>query len=812
MVIMKRSSQQSSFQVKSPELLPWQIFCLFAVLGLFSFKYPWPSLSALAILCVFLMFKKTFQTTLGLCLLFFFVGLGLSWLHIHDSQAKIPEWMEKQEEVFFRASIESVQPKPNRRLQMIVCNGKYRTKSGRDGNLQGKIVWKWQDPVKWPSPGQTISGHVRIKPVWGSLNPGCWETSFYWNRQGVKYRIFSNKDKDNIQCQGRPSWSWRLRLKIRKAILDNTEQGHGQALLLALVMGDRFLLSYPVLDLVQRASLAHSLALSGLHLGFLVSIAWLLAWGLGRVRPSIYLVLPRQKIVILIAVPLILIYLWLGQARPSLVRASLMFFFWAWLFLYGRQNILLDGLFFALAAILILSPMAVFDLGLQLSLIAVAGIVCFCPVLIRGYWHILGYKFWSRCLFPVFALLTVSLVANIVLLPVTIWNFAQLNYHLYLNVIWLPILGWFVLPFGLFGSVLSLCPFLDPVSGCLLHVSTWTLDSFVSCLGFLSRHGVLEALFPLRPRWMECFGYWLLLILIFLYWPRFRAVPWLALAVGMGLLCAPSVTREIDSASQKIGLDLIDVGQGQSVLVKIPGGRRVLIDGGGSWNKDFDLGRYILSPYLTWSRSPKIDIVVLTHPDFDHLRGLYFVLDHYQVGQFVFNGHWPEGWDRQNLKRILSEQKIPVRIWQEGDVVNLGQELKLEVVHPAKDYRSKRDNDASLVLRLVYREEGLAILPGDIEISGIRACLADEKPLEADVLVLPHHGSDSSLSLDFYRQVDPKLALASCKRLNYFRFPDKSVENALKKLSIPLKTTARHGLISIKWRLPSLDMEVETMR
>ncbi len=809
---MKRSSQQTSLQVQTPEFLPWQIFCLFTILGLFSFKYPVPSFIALVLLSMFLIKKETFRTNIGLCLLLFIIGLGLTWLNLPDSKIDIPKWMENQEEVDLKAEIESVHPKPNHRLQMIVTKARYHCQDKTTGRLQGKVVWKWQDPEQWPSPGQTIVGTVKIKPVWGNLNPGCWDTVFYWHRQGVKYKIFSNKDKDNIRCQGQASWLWKLRLKIRKSILQNTEPGNGQALLLALIMGDRFLVSYSVLDLVRRASLAHSLALSGLHLGFLVFIAWLMAWGVGKIKPSIYLVMPRQKMVILIGIPLILIYLWLGQARPSLVRASLMFFFWAWLFLYGRQNVLLDGLFFALVIILILAPLSVFDLGLQLSLIAVSGIVCFCPVLIRGYWGIFGFSRWSQTLFPIFALLIVSLVANLVLLPVTVWNFAQWNYHLYLNLLWLPILGWIVLPFGLLGAGLSLCPFLGVVSNFFLHLSTWTLDAFVACLDFLSRHGALESIFPLRPSWMECFGYWLLLILIFLYRPRIRAVPWWGLVVGASLLCAPSVVREFDAAQKQVGLELIDVGQGQSVLLEIPGGKRILVDGGGSWNRDFDLGKYILSPYLTWSRSPEIEIVVLTHSDFDHLRGLYFILDNYQVGRFVFNGDWPEGWDKKNLKRILSKQGIPVVVREAGDIIDLGQGLKLEVLHPAKGSYVNNDNDNSLVLRLVYKEKGLALVPGDIEISGIRSCLAADIDLKAEVLVLPHHGSDSSLCPEFYRQVDPKLALASCKRLNYFGFPDKSVKRALHRMDIPLKTTARQGLIQVQWQMPSLEMEVETRR
>jgi competence protein ComEC len=809
---METSSQHAPFQDNFPDLLPWQVCLLFVLSGFYAFRFPVASAVALFLLISFVYHKETFRKYIVPCLFMFCLGFGLAWFYAPQEVDAIPDWMENHEDVLVKARVERVLPKPEHRLYIIVNEAQYTTKNGQTGILPGKIVWKWLDPCFWPCPGQTLLGTVRIKPVRGSLNPGCWDTVAYWGWQGVTYTIFSKGDKDRIRCQGEVSWLWKVRLQIRESIVSQTAPGQGQGLLLALIMGDRFLLSYPVLDLVRRASLAHSLALSGLHLGFLVSMAWICVWLLGAIKPSIYLRMPRQKLVVLISLPLILIYLWLGQAKPSLLRASLMFFFWGWLFLQGRQKFLWDGLFFALLIIFVFCPVSFFDLGLQLSVIAVAGIICFCPGLMHKYWDLFGASRWSSWIFPMYGLLLVSLVATLVLLPLTLWNFGQFNYRLYLNLLWLPVLGWVVLPCGLLGGLLSLLPVLKCVSAGLLSVATQTLNIFVVSLRFLESHCLLEPVLPLRPGWIACFGYWFVLILLFGYWPRIRSVSWWSLAVGFILVFAPVVMREVHLARNEVCLRLIDVGQGQSVLIETPGGRRILIDGGGSWNRDFDLGRFILSPYLTWNRRPSIATVVLSHPDFDHMRGLYYILDHYKVGSFVFNGVWPEGWDKQQLQTILGNENIPVVVWKAGERVDLGQGLTLEVVHPPRGYVAVKDNDASLVLRLIYQGHGLALIPGDIEMPGVKACLSKGSLLEADILVLPHHGSRSSLSAALYRRVDPKIVLASCKFLNYFRFPHKSVQNTLNELDIPLITTARHGLISVTWQLPSLEMEWETMR
>ncbi|MEF3695987.1 ComEC/Rec2 family competence protein, partial [Desulfolutivibrio sp.] len=192
----------------------------------------------------------------------------------------------------------------------------------------------------------------------------------------------------------------------------------GGAMLLALLTGDRSELTTTDMDLVRRASLAHALALSGMHVGYVAALGWLLAWIAGRIRPGIFLRLPRQKLAVLLAAPLVCGYVWLGGATPSLVRAALMFACFGFLILLDRPRILLDGLFLALALIVAASPLSVFDIRLQLSALAVAGLAVFWP---------LGMAVFARLPLPerlrptavwLFGVLWTSLAAETALLPV----------------------------------------------------------------------------------------------------------------------------------------------------------------------------------------------------------------------------------------------------------------------------------------------------------------------------------------------------------------------------------------------------------
>ncbi len=788
-------------------LLPWQVLLGFFVAGLVCARWPGPGLLAVALFGLLAVPIARSRPPQTLILLMFALGAGLAWNGVHSPQGGMPAWTLNPKTVQVRAVVEEVRPKPGSRLQLILRDV-HCTASGEVEALPGKVVLTWQDPLDLPSPGQQLAGQFKVKPVRGFVNPGTWDSRFTWLVQGVRFRAFVRADQGAITCSGDPGALTQLRHRLRQEVLERTPPGTGRGFLLALLMGDRSELSYEELDMVRRASLAHVLAQSGLHLGFVVSLAWLLVLGAGRACPGIHLHLPRRKLIVLVAAPLVLAYLWLGAFRPSLLRAALMFSFWGLLLFRGRPQILTDGLFFALGAILLFNPLAVFDLGLQMSVLAVAGIVLLWPVVSDLLNRVVPPGRLGRVLKPAGALLGVSLVANLVLLPLMVWNFGQVSPHLYLNLIWLPVIGWLALPAGLLGLVCALLPGLEGLSGSLFSLASWSLSLLMHGLETLDSHGALEVMVPLRPRWPEMLGFWIILGVGAVWWKRFSRLPLWSVALGVMLLLAPGLVREWSFGPERVGVKTVDVGQGQAVLIEWGQGRRMLVDGGGSWNRDFDLGRFALAPALTWGRAPKVDFVVLSHSDFDHLRGLYFILEHFSVQTFMFNGRWPSGWDGQRLTDALGRRGIPIQPLKSGDVLDLQPGLKLEVLHPAALEAIKASNNRSLILRLVHQDRGLALLPGDAENEALERLLKDRARLQSDLLLVPHHGSASSLLPPFYRQVDPRLAVVSCGFLNIFNFPHPRVAAALENLGVELMSTADQGMIEVDWDLMEESMAV----
>jgi len=795
-----------------PDLLHWQILISAFIFGIFFFRFPVPACAGFFIFCIFV--RRRLQTVSAWCVLILCLGLGFGYAHFRmpAGPEEIPKWMLAREKVLIQGRVFELLPKPDERLQIILEQVRFERESGDVGELPGKLVWTWEYPRARFMPGQEVSVSLRVKPVRGFLNPGIWDSGFYWARQGVFFRAFARGSKAEVTPGPRPkSTFFDLRQSLRRTIMEYTPNNQGRALLLALLLGDRFFLEQGTLKNFQKASLAHSLALSGMHLGFVAGLGFVLAWVLGLIRPGIFLKIPRPKLAVLFAAPLVFSYVWLGGAGPSLVRSCVMFAFWGGLLLLNRGRVLIDGLFLALALILLVSPLSAYDIRLQFSAVAVAGIAVLGPVLwrlfhaffLRGIFSGHENRPWGRVFLGYgikffLSLLLLSVCANIALLPLLVWNFGYVTPNLWLNLLWIPVLGMVIVPLGFAGLFLAVFPWTAGLGGIFLHADASLLQGVVNLLSFFDAQGFLPVLVTLRPKWPQIVGYYALLTGVFVFQRKPLRTLIFVLFAASFLLAYPGLERAWRGAG-RVSLHMLDVGQSQSLVVEVPGGARTLVDGGGSWSRRFDMGRAVTAPVLAWGRRPVLSWAVMTHPDYDHHRGLVYPLTHFDVRGFAYNGRWPKGGEGEAMRSVLRTRDLVPQAWYAGHVVDMGDGLSFEVLHPPQSYQPEKDNDASLVLRLVRRGKGLALLCGDLEAKGIKILLEGGRDLSAEVLVLPHHGSRSSLSLALYDRVNPKYALAATGHINHFGFPNLEVLKALQARGIPLYTTAGHGAVSVAW-------------
>ncbi|NHZ47154.1 ComEC/Rec2 family competence protein, partial [Nitratidesulfovibrio liaohensis] len=254
-------------------------------------------------------------------------------------------------------------------------------------------------------------------------------------------------------------------------------------------------------------------------------------------------------------------------------------------------------------------------------------------------------------------------------------------------------------------------------------------------------------------------------------------------------------------------------------------------------SRSWDTGRRVVAPALTDNRPPRLDAVVWSHPDRDHLRGLLYVIDAFAVRRVAGNGEPPHGEDGARLAAILRHARLighHEERWHAGQRIPLADGLELEVLHPPLPEAAGPafdGNDASLVLRLTARDDsnrqdgpngpagpdgsngqdgpngqdgrgarrGLALIPGDAGDPAIRALLDAGTDLSAEVLVLPHHGGRRKLLPQLLDAVRPSVALASAGYRNRWGFPVADTRAALAARNIPLLVTAESGQVLARW-------------
>ena len=799
-----------TYDESMPGLLPWQTYVLAFTAGVFAVRF---ALASGAVLLLLLVAERVLRgrgcrlpvLAVVLCAVF---GFAYATQRAPGLPDAVPDWMAERKAVVLEGTVDRAEPRPGHRLRVIL--DKVSVDAGRGAEpLPGKVAWFLRNPDYVPLPGQRVRTVSRVVPVHNFGDPGLWDYRWYWQRQGVFWRAWPSG-------RTKPTWGERpgsslagMRSRLRDLVAAHLPDTQGGAMVLALTTGDRSRLDMATMDATRRAGLAHTLALSGLHVGFVAAMGWGLAYLAGLLWPGLLLRMPRPKLAVLMAAPLVLAYAWLGQPSASLIRASVMFGFWGVLLLQGRGRVLMDGLFFALAAIVFVSPLSVFDLGLQMSLAAVAGIGMLYPFF--RFLFATRRRGVMRLLYWAAGTLAVSVCATVAIMPLVSWYFGTFSPNLLLNLVWLPVLGLAVMPLGLLGTVLAVFGWTAPAGGLLLGLAASIADGLLWLLDTVQGSGLTPVFAVLRPLWPEMLGFALLLVTTAICLRSRRKVPVLLAGIGFVLLAAPHVLVMAMDSRDRVGLTMLDVGLGQSLVVSLPGGHRWLVDAGGG-SVTFDLGEAVVGPSLALGRAPRLDGIFLSHPDVDHSHGLPYLIERFEVGALYTNGMLPRGLTGERLDRALPESGVEVSALTAGDAVELSPGVRVAVLHPDAEFAGARANERSLVLRLEWGGRALALLPGDVESGGIRAMLDGGADVAAEVLVLPHHGSRRSFEPDFLARVRPKAVLCSNGFMNRYGFPDSDLAEAASAATQGrLYTTAGNGRVVCVWDGPAGPLQVQPM-
>jgi competence protein ComEC len=619
----------------------------------------------------------------------------------------------------------------------------------------------------------------------------------YLARQGIRGMVAWPKIKLLSRGGGGPITGALLALKSgAKATIARILPEPEASLLTGILLGTETGIPERVQDAFSATGTTHVIAISG----FNISVIALMLSGATRR-------LAGRGWIALMTIAGIWIYALFVGGDPAVTRAAFMGSLYPAARLSGREADIPTGCFLAALVMTLYDPLTLWDVGFQLSFAATLGLILysrpFQDVGQRGLSRVLPPGWVGRGLGLLREGLLVTVAAQITTLPLLLHYFGQLSLiSLLANTLILP-----AQPAVMFcgGSATVLGMMWLPL-GRALGWAVWLP------LAYTIRVVEWAARFPWTSVPVERFGpehvlAWYGILAVLTLWvrqtpdgrrawrDRLRAQAPAGLLLSGLLVAAVLIWIAVFSLPDgRLHVIFFDVGQGDAILVRTPHGHQILLDGGPAPSALLDkLGRAM--PF--WDRT--LDLVVLTHPDEDHLAGLIPVLERYQVA-YVMEPALPHDTPlAQEWDRLLRQREVPHVIGQRAMRISLEDDLLLEVLHPGPALLQGTDadgNNNSLVLRLDYGRSRL-LLTGDLEHEGEQALLNTGQGLKSHVLKVAHHGAGSATGEAFLAAVDPQLAVLSVGRDNSFGHPAGELLERLDQRGLSVFRTDEQGDIEL---------------
>ena len=710
------------------------------------------------------------------------------------SHLEIPEHFYNQPVSFSGAT--AYQPERGNAWDACYAVGELQLLSDPSQHVEAKFLIRFQalQPLRY---GKHITLTGILRQPQGKRNPGGFDYSAYLARKDVIGIIDAKGFLQIGEQGGMLPLRWIEALRIRtEGVIDavytepETEQHrlepslHAQ-LLKGILLGKRSDLPTETLDIFRNSGTFHVLAVSGLHVGLVAMFCYL--------GFSIFLF--PHKLRYLLTIIAVLIYACLIGFRPSVFRASLMTILFLVAKLIDRDADLFNVLGFAALVLLLLNPFQLWDVGFQLSFVAVTAIVYFVPKMERPFrrlWESTDDSLLSRGVnLTNFQNATLKWLVRsyLVTIAAQIGTTPLIAYYFFRAY---P-LGIVVGPFAV-GLVLFIVA-LGMVSVCVGMIWLPLANLFALLnniiififLGLIGAFGQAWAVMKLTP---PTFGIFILYIGVCLgvaHW-RFVYHRWrIASLIGLSVVAIWIWDAAFHERGRLLEVVTLDVGQGDAAVIRFPDNRTVLIDGGiqrAYYDEkrqkmvDYDVGKRVIEPYLDAHGIRKLDMVVLTHPDLDHGGGLGHILQHFEVSRILGISDVPLNSEiHQRLRAIAKARDIPYTFPYAGKL-ELTPTATLNILHPidaaSTNLLDDDKNDDSLVMKLTYGEIDV-LFTGDIGKDAEARIVASGQDLRSEVLKVPHHGSGTSSSAPFIDAVQPLCAIFSLGEDNPYQLPHEDV-------------------------------------
>ncbi len=638
-----------------------------------------------------------------------------------------------------------------------------------------RLRLNWRHAERRLEPGQVWRLPLRLREPHGYLNPGGFDYERWLWRRGIDTTgyVLDKEPAELLEAGGGSLARWRNRIveHLRRLCVDCRHPG----LVEALSVGYRGDLSASERALLRQTGTAHLVAISGLHIGIIALCFHSLGrrlWRLGLWRGGI----TRKSLAWSLAFGGGLAYALLsGLALPAL-RAVIMLGVMLLTLLLGRQARLLDSLGAAVLLVLLIDPLSVLSASFWLSFVAIA-------VIAFGLWR------WPPSGQPagwrqrVVQGLRIQILFSLLFLPLGLAVFGEVHRaSLFANLVAVPLVSLLIVPFNFLLLAFSWLP--QSLIGPGYRLLDDLLTGLMHYLQGLSDAGLSALPVPEQPGWLLLL---LLTGLLGLLMPRGllrgRAL-WLLLPLP---LLWPQWNHSADVGAGEFVAEVLDVGMGTSVVIRTRD-HSLVYDFGPGRRQGYSMGEWAVLPLLRQRGIGMPDRIILSHEDQDHVGG-FLALEERWPGRVIDTGTPAE--TRAKLPRLSA--------WRDCHRAEPWQWDGVRFRFLATTESGRSENDRSCVLKVTSASGAALLMPGDIERGQEVRLLHDHADqLPARVLLVPHHGSESSSSEAFLRAVQPRDAIFTTGFGNRWGFPRENVVARYRRLGVRLWDTATDGALSIR--------------
>lgn len=606
-----------------------------------------------------------------------------------------------------------------------------------------------------------------------SRNPGQFDFRDYLLKQGITQQVIVDS-LDDINCQGSSLLSkiYTTRMDLMDIVAQKMSPMTG-AWLSALVLGDDTGLDEEIVELFQRWGLSHILAISGLHVGLIVSLVYFIIVKLNIVTKE------KAQWIMIFFLPL---YAMIAGGQPSVWRASMMALMFIILNKTRLKLSVTDTLSIVFLLLILFDKYIVYHIGFQLSFTVTFGLV-------------VSRQLLTNIESSFFQVLYISFIAQMMILPLQFIYFTTFQpLSMILNVLVVPYFSLFVIPLMFLLLLFSPMPHFLMTIADTFFISVH--DIFLVVIHFIDRIANIPIFIGEFPIVLVVVYYMLFYLLMRSLQNR-QQLQAVKHGVFLVVLIICVAARPFFSPIGTV--TMLDIGNGDAFVVELPYRKGVFfIDIGATLSfTDFKpsnkVYQQIIKPYLYARGITKIDAIFLSHEHIDHMGSVPYLLDDMKVDEIIISNHYKASdeeislWEKENvaLRRVGPSETVTVK----------GQTF--QVLGLTNDQHSENEN--SLVL---YTELGGKrwLFTGDIGKETERKFMKIYDQLSVDVLKVGHHGSQTSTDPDFIQAIGPEYALISVGVNNSYDHPAVEVIETLLDKNVEILRTDESGAVQYRFK------------